>query len=59
VVRAKETGDAGEDKGPVIGRSGFTVSYTRRVYSADSIRRNEQYTWTYSPENEVIAIAGR
>jgi vancomycin resistance protein YoaR len=41
------------------GGSGFTVSYTRRVYRDDSIRRNEQYTWTYSPENEVIAIAGR
>jgi vancomycin resistance protein YoaR len=41
------------------GGSGFTVSYTRRVYRDDSIRRNERYTWTYSPENEVIAIAGR
>jgi vancomycin resistance protein YoaR len=41
------------------GGSGFTVSYTRRVYRDDSIRRNERHTWTYSPENEVIAIAGR
>jgi vancomycin resistance protein YoaR len=41
------------------GASGFTVSYTRRVFQDDSIRRNERYTWTYSAENEVIAIAGR
>jgi vancomycin resistance protein YoaR len=43
----------------LAGGSGFTVSYTRRVYRDDSIRRNERYTWTYSPENEVIAIAAR
>jgi hypothetical protein len=40
------------------GASGFTVSYTRRVYEDDSIRRDERYSWTYSPENRVIAIAG-
>jgi vancomycin resistance protein YoaR len=41
------------------GASGFRVSYTRRVYQDDSIRRNERYSWSYSPENRVIAIAGR
>jgi vancomycin resistance protein YoaR len=41
------------------GASGFRVSYTRRVYHDDSIRRNERYSWRYSPENRVIAIAGR
>jgi vancomycin resistance protein YoaR len=41
------------------GASGFSVSYTRRVYRDDSVRRNERYSWTYSPENRVIAIAGR
>jgi hypothetical protein len=41
------------------GASGFSISYTRRVYEYDALRRNEQYGWTYSPENEVIAIAGR
>jgi vancomycin resistance protein YoaR len=41
------------------GASGFSISYTRRVYEYDSVGRNERYGWTYSPENEVIAIAGR
>jgi vancomycin resistance protein YoaR len=41
------------------GASGFSISYTRRVYRDDSVRRNERYSWTYSPENTVIAIAGR
>ena len=40
------------------GASGFSISYTRRVYQYDSIRRDEHYSWTYSPENEVIATAG-
>jgi vancomycin resistance protein YoaR len=40
------------------GASGFSISYTRRVYRDDSIRRDEHYAWTYSPENTVIAIAG-
>ena len=40
------------------GASGFSISYTRRVYQDDSIRRDERYSWTYSPENEVIATAG-
>jgi vancomycin resistance protein YoaR len=41
------------------GAPGFSVSYTRRVYQDDSVRRNERYSWTYSPENAVIAISGR
>ena len=41
------------------GASGFSISYTRRVYEDDSVRRDERYSWTYSPENQVIAIAGR
>lgn len=41
------------------GASGFSISYTRRVYEDDSVRREERYSWTYSPENQVIAIAGR
>ena len=41
------------------GASGFSITYTRRVYEYDSVRRDERYSWTYSPENEVIAIAGR
>jgi vancomycin resistance protein YoaR len=40
------------------GASGFSISYTRRVYRDDSVRRNERYSWRYSPENRVIAIAG-
>jgi hypothetical protein len=41
------------------GASGFTISYTRRVYRDDSVRRDERYSWKYSPENQVIAVAGR
>jgi vancomycin resistance protein YoaR len=40
------------------GGTGFSVSYTRRVYRDDSVRRNERFGWTYSPENRVIAISG-
>jgi vancomycin resistance protein YoaR len=43
----------------VAGAAGFSISYTRRVYQDDAIRRDERYSWTYSPENEVIAVAGR
>jgi vancomycin resistance protein YoaR len=41
------------------GASGFSIAYTRRVYRDDSLLRNERFSWTYSPENTVIAIAGR
>jgi vancomycin resistance protein YoaR len=41
------------------GGPGFTVSYARHVYREDSVRRNERFAWTYSPENTVIAISGR
>ena len=41
------------------GASGFSISYTRRVYRDDSVRRDERYSWAYSPENTVIAISGR
>ena len=41
-----------------VGVPGFSISYTRRVYQDDSIRRDERYSWTYSPKNTVIAIAG-
>jgi hypothetical protein len=41
------------------GVSSFNISYTRRVYHDDSVRKDERYSWTYSSENQVIAIAGR
>jgi vancomycin resistance protein YoaR len=41
------------------GASGFTISYSRRVYARDALRRTERFTWTYSPENEVVAVSGR
>jgi hypothetical protein len=40
------------------GASGSSISYTRRVYRDDSIRRDERFAWTYSPENTVIAVSG-
>ena len=33
-------------------------SARRRIDGDDSIRRDEGYSWTYSPENRFIAIAG-
>jgi vancomycin resistance protein YoaR len=43
----------------IAGASGFSVSYTRQVYRDDVIRSDERFSWTYSPENTVIAISGR
>ncbi len=38
------------------GSSGFTVDYTRKVYRGDSLKRDERYTWTYSPQNAFVEI---
>jgi len=38
------------------GSSGFTVDYTRKVFRGDALKRDERFTWTYSPQNAFIEI---
>ena len=37
-----------------FGSGGFTVSYTRTVYVGDEVKREEDYTWTYQPQDAFI-----
>ena len=36
------------------GSGGFTVDYTRIVYRGSDVKRDESYTWRYSPQNAFI-----
>ncbi len=36
------------------GGGGFTVTYTRTVYAGGDVKRDEDYTWTYRPQNAFI-----
>jgi vancomycin resistance protein YoaR len=38
------------------GPSGFTVSYTRKVFRDGTLRRNERYTWRYKAENAIVEV---
>jgi vancomycin resistance protein YoaR len=38
------------------GGDGFTISYTRKVYEGDRLRRDETYTWKYDPEDAFIKV---
>ena len=38
------------------GPSGFTISYTRKVFRDDKLKRNEHYTWRYDAENAIIEV---
>lgn len=38
------------------GPSGFTISYTRKVFRDGKLRRNERYTWRYDAENAIIEV---
>ncbi len=38
------------------GAAGFTVSYTRKVWAGDELKRDETYTWRYSPQNAFIKV---
>ena len=38
------------------GPSGFTISYTRKVFRDDKLKRNERYTWRYDAENAIIEV---
>jgi len=38
------------------GGAGFTISYTRRVYRGDDLKRDESYTWRYRPQDAYIEV---
>jgi vancomycin resistance protein YoaR len=38
------------------GPSGFTISYTRKVFRNGKLKRNERYTWRYKPENAIVEV---
>jgi vancomycin resistance protein YoaR len=38
------------------GPSGFTISYTRKVFRDGRLKRNERYTWRYKPENAIVEV---
>jgi vancomycin resistance protein YoaR len=39
-----------------LGGGGFTVGYTRKVYAGDELKRDETYTWRYSPQNAYVEV---
>jgi vancomycin resistance protein YoaR len=38
------------------GPGGFSVSYTRKVYRGNRLKRDETFHWTYRPENAIVEI---
>ena len=38
------------------GGEGFTVSYTRKVWAGDELKRDESYSWTYSPQDAFVEL---
>lgn len=39
-----------------LGGAGFTISYTRKVWDGDTLKRDERYTWKYDPEDAFIRV---
>lgn len=39
-----------------MGGGGFTVDYTRKVWQGDDLRRDETFTWTYSPQDAYVEV---
>ena len=39
-----------------LGGEGFTVSYTRKVWDGDDLKRDEHFTWTYSPQDSFVEV---
>ena len=39
-----------------LGGEGFTVSYTRKVWDGDDLKRDENFTWTYSPQDSFVEV---
>jgi hypothetical protein len=38
------------------GGAGFTVSYTRRVFEGERLKRDESYTWSYSAQDGIVEV---
>ncbi len=38
------------------GGPGFTVSYTRKVWAGDELKRDESYTWHYSAQDAFVEL---
>ena len=38
------------------GPSGFTISYTRKVFQEGKLKRDERYTWRYRAENAIVEV---
>ena len=38
------------------GAGGFAISYTRKVYAGDRLKRDETFRWTYRPENAIVEV---
>lgn len=38
------------------GAAGFTITYTRKVWEGDRLKRDETYTWRYSPQNAFVRV---
>ena len=39
-----------------LGGAGFTVSYTRKVWDGDDLKRDEDFTWRYSPQDSFVEV---
>ena len=38
------------------GAGGFAISYTRKVYAGNRLKRDETFRWTYRPENAIVEV---
>jgi vancomycin resistance protein YoaR len=38
------------------GAGGFAISYTRKVYAGDQLKRDETFRWNYRPENAIVEV---
>ena len=38
------------------GPGGFAITYSRRVYVGNRLKRDETFRWTYRPENQIIEL---
>ncbi len=39
-----------------MGPAGFSISYTRKVFAGDKLKRDETFRWTYRPENAIVEV---
>jgi vancomycin resistance protein YoaR len=62
-VEPKTITDVNEDLEPgarevvqEAGGAGFKISYTRKVYRGDDLKREDTFTWRYKPENAYVEV---